>query len=182
MDSSNVKLRAFETEDVKALHGWLNDADSIALVGRTPVTYEQTVQHVEKKQKNKDLVLGIENEDHQLVGWIFLQNIEFEHGRASIGILLAPESRGRGYGSIAMRKMIDIGFQQLRLHKIYLTTRGINQQAIRLYQKLGFIIEGQLRDHAYSDGRYYDTYFMGILASEWSDYSGNGTSVTSMQA
>jgi RimJ/RimL family protein N-acetyltransferase len=137
------------------------------------MTYEQTLQHVEKKRKNGDLVLAIENEEHQLVGWVFLQNIELEHGRASIGILLAPESRGRGFASSAMRKMIDIGFRQLRLNKIYLTTRGINEQAIRLYQKLGFVIEGQLRDHAYSDGRYYDTYFMGILASEWSDFSGN---------
>ncbi|MCU6797755.1 GNAT family N-acetyltransferase [Paenibacillus sp. WQ 127069] len=111
----------------------------------------------------------MENEELHTVGWIFLQNIEYEHGRASIGILIAPESRGKGYAGAAMRKMIDIGFKQLRLNKIYLTTRGINEQAIGLYQKTGFVIEGQLRNHAYSDGRYYDTYIMGILASEWKD-------------
>jgi diamine N-acetyltransferase len=109
----------------------------------------------------------VEDEDGQLAGWVFLQNIELEHGRAGIGILIAPESRGRGYANSAMRKAIDIGFKQLRLNKIYLTTRGINERAIRLYQKLGFIIEGKLRNHAYSDGHYYDTYFMGVLASEW---------------
>jgi diamine N-acetyltransferase len=167
VSSSDVNLRAFESEDMKELHRWLNDADSIFMIGRVPRTYEETEQHVEKKRKNGDLLLGIENEDLQLVGWIFLQNIEFEHGRASIGILIAPESRGRGYAGLAMRKMIDIGFKQLRLNKIYLTTRGINEQAIGLYRKTGFVIEGQLRNHAYSDGRYYDTFIMGILASEW---------------
>jgi diamine N-acetyltransferase len=167
MESVNVNLRAFENADIKELHGWLNDADSISLIGRTPMTYEQTVQHVEKKRKNGDLVLAVETEDGRLVGWVFLQNIELEHGRAGIGILLAPEGRGHGYGKPAMQKMMDIGFKQLRLNRIYLTTRGINEQAIRLYHKLGFVTEGQLRQHAYSDGRYYDTYFMGILAEEW---------------
>lgn len=166
---SYVNLRAFESEDTKELHRWFNDADSISMIGRVPRTYEETVQHVEKKRKNGDLVLAIENEELHTVGWIFLQNIEYEHGRASIGILIAPESRGKGYAGAAMRKMIDIGFKQLRLNKIYLTTRGINEQAIGLYQKTGFVIEGQLRNHAYSDGRYYDTYIMGILASEWKD-------------
>ncbi|MED4729893.1 GNAT family protein [Aneurinibacillus migulanus] len=167
MTTINVTLRAFEEEDIADLHCWLNDADSISLVGRVPMTFEETRKHVEHKRQQGDLVLAIENEDKKAVGWIFLQNIEHEHGRASIGILLAPEYRGCGYGKPAMEKMIDIGFKQLRLHKIYLTTRGINQRAIELYQKIGFVVEGQLRQHAYSEGNYYDTYFMGLLADEW---------------
>ncbi|MEK1832623.1 GNAT family protein [Priestia megaterium] len=43
---------------------------------------------------------------------------------------------------MAMEQMIDLGFKQLRLNKIYLTTRGINEQAIELYKKIGFITEG----------------------------------------
>ncbi|MDF2958939.1 MAG: acetyltransferase, family [Paenibacillus sp.] len=169
MNRNQVVLRAFETEDIKELHRWFNDPVSIAMVGRIPLTYEQTVKQVEKKRHNGDLVLAIENEDKELIGWIFLQNIEYEHGRAGIGILLSPESRGRGYGLTAMRQMIEIGFNQLRLNKIYLTTRGINEHAVALYTKLGFIIEGQLRKHAFSDGQYYDTYFMGLLASDWTE-------------
>ncbi|TDF98960.1 N-acetyltransferase [Paenibacillus piri] len=167
-DPGRVRLRAFEPEHIKELHRWLNDPVSIEMVGRTPLTYEQTVKHVEKKRQNGDLVLAIANEDDQLIGWIFLQHIEYEHGRAGIGILLSPEARGRGYGLSAMRQMVAIGFGQLRLNKIYLTTRGINEQAIGLYKKVGFVVEGQLRKHGYSGGQYYDTYFMGLLASEWS--------------
>lgn len=161
-----VKLRSFETEDVKELHRWSNDSRSILMVGRTPVTYEKVLEDVEKKRRNGDLLLGIEA-DQKLVGWVFLQEIDHSHGRACIGILLAPEARGKGYGKLAMEKMIDVGFKQLRLNKIYLTTRGSNEQAIALYKKIGFTLEGQLRQHAYVDGQYLDTYFMGILASEW---------------
>lgn len=167
MENTQVYLNAFETDNINELHRWLNDPVSITMVGRTPLTYEQTVKHVENKQQNGDLLLAIRNNEKQLIGWIFLQDIELEHGRASIGILLAPEARGKGYGKTAIEQMIDIGFKQLRLNKIYLTTRGVNKQAISLYTKIGFIVEGQLREHAFVEGKFYDTYFMGILASEW---------------
>ncbi|WP_427127843.1 GNAT family N-acetyltransferase (plasmid) [Priestia megaterium] len=137
------------------------------MVGRTPLTYEEVVQEVEKKRMNDDLILGIETNEQVLVGWVFLKDIDYAHGRASIGILLSSAARGQGYGQIAMEQMIDLGFKQLRLNKIYLTTRGLNEQAIALYKKIGFVTEGILRNHAYVEGKYVDTYFMGILASEW---------------
>ncbi|AWB46574.1 N-acetyltransferase [Paenibacillus sp. CAA11] len=167
MMDKEVTLHAFEMEYVKELHGWLNDPVSISMVGRTPLTYEQTVNHVEEKRQNGDLVLAIKNKEKRLIGWVFLQDIEYEHGRASLGILLAPEARGQGYGKSALEQVIDIGFKQLRLNKIYLTTRGINERAISLYKKVGFIVEGQLRQHAFLEGNYHNTYFMGILASDW---------------
>lgn len=177
MSENTILLRAFEMEDIRALHRWMNDPDAIALIGRVPVTYEQTVGQVEKKRRNGDLLLTVTDEENRLHGWVFLQNIEPEHGRAGIGILLAPESRGQGFGEQAMSLAMDIGFNQLRLNKIYLTTRGINERAIALYRKLGFQVEGLLRKHAFTDGQYYDTYYMGILAKEWRDRktSDNGT-------
>ncbi|MCU6797756.1 hypothetical protein OB236_37105 [Paenibacillus sp. WQ 127069] len=51
MSMSYVNLRAFESEDMKELHRWFNDADSISMIGRVPRTYEETVQHVEKNAK-----------------------------------------------------------------------------------------------------------------------------------
>lgn len=167
MAEKQINLRSFEREDIKELHRWSNDQVSIVMVGRTPLTYEQVEKHVEKKRQNGDVLFGVENEESKLIGWVFLQDIEHEHGRAGIGILLAPEVRGQGYGKYVMEKAIDIGFNQLRLNKIYLTTRGVNNRAISLYEKIGFVVEGKLRKHAYVDGNYYDTYFMGILKSEW---------------
>ncbi|WP_166242971.1 GNAT family N-acetyltransferase [Paenibacillus turpanensis] len=167
MDEKRIHLRAFESDDVKDLHRWTNDPVSLATVGRLPQTYEQMVKQVEKKRQNGDLLLAAVNNENELIGWVFLKDIDYEHGRAGIGILLAPEARGKGYGGIVMQKMLEIGFKRLRLHKIYLTTRGFNEQAISLYKKLGFVVEGTLRQHAYVDGQYFDTYFMGLLESEW---------------
>lgn len=167
MVEKRVILRAFEKEDVTGLHRWLNDPESLLLIGRAPMSYDEALQHFEQKKQNGDLVLAIENEEQQLLGWIFLKNIEHEHGRAGIGVLLSPEHRGKGYGKMALEQMIHLGFRQLRLHKIYLTTRSLNERAVNLYEKIGFVIEGRLRQHAFVNGVYYDTIFMGLLSEEW---------------
>jgi diamine N-acetyltransferase len=164
-----VYLRAFEQEDIKELQLWLNDPESIRMVGRKFKSYDETVIYVQQKKTNGDLVMAIEKQDGQMIGWGFLKNIEYEHGRAGIGILLAPEHRGCGYGQQAMELMIDIGFKQLRLNKIYLTTREFNERAVKLYIKLGFVVEGKLRKHAFIDGKYHDTFFMSLLSEEYEE-------------
>ncbi|WP_138417676.1 GNAT family N-acetyltransferase [Aquibacillus sediminis] len=163
----NIRLRAFEQEDISSLHHWFNDQESMIMAGRVPMSYEETEEFVLTIKKEGAIVLAIEHDQQGLVGWIHLSNRSMEHGRAEIGLLLDPHYRGQGYGKEAMDAMLDIGFNQLRLHKIFLTTRGINQRAKRLYEKLGFVVEGTLRQHCYVNGNYYDTYFMGILADEW---------------
>lgn len=162
-----VVLRAFEQGDLKQLHRWLNDPESILMVGRTPMTFVETEQYVQKMRNENALILGIENKEQDLVGWIHLTKLYYEHGRAEIGLLIAPESRGHGYGKYAMENMITLAFNQLRLNKVYLTTRGLNKRALGLYEKLGFTVEGTLRQHSFINGKYYDTLFMGVLADEW---------------
>ena len=165
--SKQLKLRAFEEADIDALHRWFNDAETLSMIGRTPMTYEETKQHVLKMRNENTVIMGVENKENHLIGWTHLSNISHEHGRAEIGVLLAPEYRGQGYGKIAMQSMIKLGFNQLRLHKIFLTTRGLNERAIALYKELGFKVEGNLREHSFINGKYYDTIFMGLLANEW---------------
>ena len=162
-----IVLRAFEKRDIMPLHRWMNDEEALVMIGRVPRSLEEVEKLVEKQRCMGDLLLAIENSEHQLLGWVFLTKIEHEHGRAEIGILLAPESRGQGIGEIAMNLMLGIAFNQLRLHRVYLTTRSINQRGIALYQKIGFSIEGRLREHAFVRGKHSDTMFMGIIVHEW---------------
>ncbi|GGM20762.1 N-acetyltransferase [Paraliobacillus quinghaiensis] len=164
--SKQLNLRAFEEFDIEKLHSWFNDTETLSMIGRTPMTYEETKQHVSKLRNEKTIIMCIENQEKQ-IGWTHLSNISHEHGRAEIGVLLAPEYRGKGYGEIAMESMIELGFNQLRLNKIFLTTRGINERAIALYKKIGFKVEGNLREHCFINGKYYDTIFMGLLFNEW---------------
>ena len=79
-------------------------------------------------------------------------------------------NRGKGYGSEAMRLIIDYAFFELNLHRIQLTVFDYNQQAIALYERLGFQREGVFREFGQRDGKRYDMYLYGILYEEWEQY------------
>jgi hypothetical protein len=47
-----------------------------------------------------------------------------------------------------------------------------NQRARRVYEKVGFVLEGTLRDALQFDGQWVDSHLMSILAHEWNDHRG----------
>jgi RimJ/RimL family protein N-acetyltransferase len=73
---------------------------------------------------------------------------------------------GRGYGTDAVRAVCRHGFEKMRLHKIMLTVVTENHAAHHVYQKVGFVDEGRLRQVFRHEGRWYDMYTMGLLEDE----------------
>ena len=73
---------------------------------------------------------------------------------------------GQGYGREAVQLLVDYGFRHHNLHKVWLEVHGRNQRAIRAYRACGFVEEGRLRQHVWSDGAYDDLVIMGVLRPE----------------
>lgn len=72
-----------------------------------------------------------------------------------------------GIGTKVSAAVVNYGFEYLKLHKIYLRVLKYNTRAIKAYEKVGFIIEGEERDSAFIKGEYYNDIHMGILKSEF---------------
>jgi RimJ/RimL family protein N-acetyltransferase len=103
----------------------------------------------------------------ELIGQISLAGLRPKSRCATLGIALGREFLGRGYGSDAMRVIVDYGFRELGLHRIQLGVVPFNPAGIRAYQKAGFTEEGRLRESVLHDGRWYDEILMAILDHEW---------------
>jgi diamine N-acetyltransferase len=58
-------------------------------------------------------------------------------------------------------------FKTLNLNRVSLRVFESNQRAIKAYERVGFILEGRLREDHFSQGRFEDTLIMGILCDEW---------------
>jgi RimJ/RimL family protein N-acetyltransferase len=86
---------------------------------------------------------------------------------AEVGIALLPEARGQGYGTAALRLIVEFGFTRLNLRRLYLAVIASNTGAIASYRKVGFVEEGRHREHAWVRGHYEDEVTMGLLRSEW---------------
>jgi RimJ/RimL family protein N-acetyltransferase len=66
-----------------------------------------------------------------------------------------------------MELLLDFAFNEINLHRVFLTVFSYNQRAIRLYEKLGFQREGIYREHLQRDGQRFDMLHYGILRREW---------------
>jgi len=102
------------------------------------------------------------------IGNITLHQIDWKNRCAEIGIFVGDkQSRGKGCAVQAINLIADHAFNKLNLHKLYTGMTKVNEASKRAFEKVGFKIEGVLREHFYLNGEYLDAYRMGLLKDEY---------------
>ncbi len=84
----------------------------------------------------------------------------------SVGMMVRDDWQGKGVGTALMQAGVDYADKWLNLSRLELEVYVDNEPALRLYKKFGFATEGRLVHHAFRDGEYVDSYFMGRLRPE----------------
>ncbi len=98
------------------------------------------------------------------VGSVYIRDIDTEHHKAEYGIFIGEESaRGHGVGTEAAKLMIRYCFETKKLHRLFLRVYADNLQAIKSYEKAGFVREALLHDDVFVNGVYRDIVLMGIV-------------------
>jgi RimJ/RimL family protein N-acetyltransferase len=154
-----------------ALHEWGRDAEYARLTGEPPRSLEQ------RRRRHAQLVAEAGDTsiefaicrlgEESIVGRVTLFDIDPVTGSAALGIAVGPADWGRGYGTDAVNAIVDFGFGELRLERIWLGTASDNVRARRAYARAGFIVEARQR-RAYVDrGSFVDEILMSILRAEW---------------
>ncbi|GIO22782.1 hypothetical protein J11TS1_13630 [Oceanobacillus sp. J11TS1] len=101
------------------------------------------------------------------VGIVELVEINFIHRNCEIQIIIKPEFGGKGYAKYAFQETIKYAFEILNMHKVYLYVDTENDKAFHIYESQGFKVDGNFREHFYTNGTYRDAYLMSILKREW---------------
>ncbi len=102
-----------------------------------------------------------------IIGTVGLTYINFVYGTAEFSITLGDKDyRGRGYGSDMLRTIMKYGFNDLNLNRIWCEVYS-NNAAIEIYEKVGFVREGTLRQNVFKDGEYLDSTILSILKDEY---------------
>ena len=63
--------------------------------------------------------------------------------------------------------MVDFGFRELRLHRIWADCDPANVPSCRVLEKLGMRREGHFRENAWIKGEWVDSLIYAILDREW---------------
>ncbi|KKX29249.1 GNAT family N-acetyltransferase [Rhizobium sp. LC145] len=123
----------------------------------------QTVETTRKRFEaaNPRTVSLVAELDGRIVGDAGLMPYEGRRSHAaSVGMGVHDDFCGRGIGSALLSALLETADNWLNLRRVELTVFTDNEPAIRLYERLGFVKEGQFADFAFRDGRYVDAYSM----------------------
>jgi RimJ/RimL family protein N-acetyltransferase len=102
------------------------------------------------------------------IGGVDLHAIDTANRTAELGIMIGDaESRGKGYGTEAVRLMCDWGFNAMGLNSIMLLTFAWNIAGQKAYTRAGFREFGRRRDARWFAGQYWDDIYYDILADEF---------------
>jgi len=110
------------------------------------------------------------------IGWLHFTKLPSErllhHRFTELAIAILPEYQGKGYGSEAIKWALGYAFIYAGLHKVEICSFSSNEGAGRLYQKLGFVLEGRRRKVFWSRGAWTDLLHMGMINTEWEALTG----------
>jgi ribosomal-protein-alanine N-acetyltransferase len=90
-----------------------------------------------------------------------------EHSHAELGYWIGVPYWNNGYGTEAAKAVVDFGFDQLNLERIYAYHFKRNPASGRVLQKIGMIHEGCLRQHIRKREHFEDLICYGILRKDW---------------
>lgn len=111
-------------------------------------------------------IVASKDVDHGLLGSISLLHLAWEEGRAEVGYWLAPEARGQGHGTRAVRSICEWGVNTLGLARLELLTATANLASQRVAERAGFTREAVLRSYLLGKQGRLDMVVFGLLAEE----------------
>jgi len=172
-----VILRAIERDDLPRLCAFNNDVE-VELAGGGDPPLPQSLARLEaefdqeagKGGRGDGFAIEAIVPDGgpaMLIGQCGLFQFDHVARTCALGITIGDKALwGKGYGREAVRLLLDHAFRLRNFRKVWLTVWGNNERAIRSYRACGFVEEGRLREHVWSNGAYHDLIYMGVLRDD----------------
>ncbi|MBS7344138.1 MAG: GNAT family N-acetyltransferase [Caryophanon sp.] len=107
-------------------------------------------------------------ETDALLGEVSLLDVDEKNKRGAMRISLhSLDDANKGYGTEAMLHFIRYVFEDVQLNRLELQVLAYNPRAKRVYEKVGFVVEGIAREATFYNGRFVDEIHMSMLKSDY---------------
>lgn len=172
IEGRRIHLRVLQPSDVDGNYiNWFNDAEVCRYNSHHvyPYTKSDAQEYIEKVRKAKDvLVLAIVTKGGCHIGNVSLQKISLVNRSAEFAIIIGEQKFwGKGFAKEASRLLIEHGFKQMNLNRIYCGTSADNVPMQELARSLGMKREGRRRQAMFKSSRYVDIVEFGLLKREF---------------
>ena len=168
IEGKRIYLREVRILDVSEDYcQWMNDPDVIRYTESrfTPQSTEKIQAYVRRESENPDSVFMaiIEKEHDRHIGNIKIHRIDRYHLHAEVSIVIGKkECWGKGYGTEAIRLVVDFAFNTLNLRRLTAGVYANNIGSVRAFKKAGFCEEGLRKKHRFYKDAYVDEVLLGI--------------------
>lgn len=153
----NIKLAKFSNKHLEKSREWMNDKEICRLFNRIykPLTIQMQKKWYKNLKKDKCQITFAIETDSIYVGNVGLKNIDLVDKKCEYYIFIGNKNYwGKGIGTESTIQLINFVKKNLNIHKIYLHVDQKNISAKKLYNKIGFVKEGVLKDELFRGGKY----------------------------
>ena len=174
LEGSIVALRPMERDDIPRLWEFAQDLELGLVTGGDgrPTSQAAIERMFEEKWADVagDSVRWAIAAHDLLIGGVELTHIDWRNRSAELAVWIGDKAyRQRGCGTDAMCLALNYAFKLLGLHRVIYLAAAPNVAALNAYRKVGFQVEGRMRQALYRDGQYHDMVVLGLLREEWMD-------------
>ena len=106
-------------------------------------------------------------DDGAFIGWLVVGEFNAGYRSASLGYCFGEAAWGHGYATEAARALLGWAFDSMDLNRVQAEADTRNVASARVLEKLGFVLEGTLREDIVVDGVVSDSWVYGLLRREW---------------
>lgn len=176
--SERLTFREFKEDDFDLLYSLFSNEEVMKLTLRDRVSCEEDLRpYFNSILKNNTTILNREAYEYGVFltsddSFVGIADIEINKqnaygGYGEIGYLLLNPFWNKGYATEMANKLIEIGFKDVNLHRIYAKCNTNNDHSKKVMEKIGMVKEGELRKVRLKNGRWDNEYLYSILFEEW---------------
>lgn len=172
LKGNKVKLIAIEKSDLPLLMEWRNKPEYRKYFREYRELNDALQNKWYENQVINDpatIMYSIKNMDDELIGCCGLAYINWVQRNADLSLYIGWKNcyiDDEGFAEESTILLLKYAFNELNLHKIWTEIYEFDSKKLKLYKKLNFKIDAQLRDNYFYDGKYWDSYILSILSNE----------------
>ncbi|RYY97011.1 MAG: N-acetyltransferase [Chitinophagaceae bacterium] len=172
LQTERLHLRVANPDTLSYLYNELPPAEGARLLGLAPDAYLREKDRFSRGYTtfNKTFLFFhlLPKGSDAAIGWCGFHTWYTDHARAELGYVLTDETRrGQGFMNEALGAVLAYGFREMGLHRAEAFVGPGNSPSLRLMERHGFVREGLLRGHYFTQGRREDSVVFGLLREEW---------------
>lgn len=173
LEKKEVSLRLLKEKDAAGMLEWMHDPSisKFFQFDAAGMSLEKVQKFIEDSladaKANKNFHFAIVDMQDEYLGTISLKNIDCSAKAAEYAVCLRKMAQGTGVALIATKLLLEYAFEDMALNRVFLNVLSENTKAIHLYEKCGFVYEGEFRQHIYAHGELKNLKWYSLLRDEY---------------